>query len=107
VIANILSTPAQTAATDVTFTLANQESLRISNTVSTTARGNTLILKISGGSGSGAVTYNFVSDNGATCSVTNGVLTSSTAGKCTVTATKAASSIYNSVSSNPKEFIFN
>ena len=107
VVANILSTPAQTAATDITFSLANQESLRISNTVSTTARGNTLILKISGGSGSGAVSYNVASDNGATCSVTNGVLTSSTAGKCSVTATKAASSIYNSVSSNPKEFIFN
>jgi hypothetical protein len=107
VVANILTTPAQSAATDITFTLANQESLRISNTVSTTARGNTLILKISGGSGSGAVTYSFVSDNGATCSVTNGVLTSATAGKCSVTATKAASSIYNSVSSLPKEFIFN
>jgi Ca2+-binding RTX toxin-like protein len=107
VVANILTTPAQITATDIAFTLANQDSLRISNTVSTTARGNTLILRISGGSGSGAVTYNVVSDNGATCSVTNGVLTSSTAGKCSVTATKAASSIYNSVSSNPKEFIFN
>jgi hypothetical protein len=107
VIANILTTPAQTTATDITFTLANQDSLRISNTVSTTARGNTLILKISGGSGSGAVTYDVVSSNGATCSVTNGVLTSNTAGTCSVTATKAASSIYNPVSSNPKDFIFN
>ena len=107
VVANILTTPAQTTATDITFTLANQDSLRISNTVSTTARGNTLILKISGGSGSGPVTYDVVSSNGATCSVTNGVLTSNTAGTCSVTATKAASSIYNSVSSNPKDFIFN
>jgi hypothetical protein len=107
VVANILTSPVQTAATDITFTLANQESLRISNTVSTTAKGNTLTLRLSGGSGSGAVTYGVVSSNGALCSVTNGVLTSSTAGTCTVTATKAASSIYNSVSSNPKEFIFN
>ena len=107
VVANVLTTPAQTSATDITFVLANQESLRISNTVTTTARGNTLTLRLSGGSGSGAISYAVTSSNGATCSVVNGVLTSSTAGTCSVTATKAASSIYNAISSPTKDFIFN
>jgi hypothetical protein len=86
--------------TTVTLAPANQAALTVTSTSGTF---NTpLTLTTSGGSGTGAVTYVAVNGTAAGCTV-NGTgpytLTSTSAGTCLVTATKAADSNYNAVSS--------
>jgi hypothetical protein len=93
---------AQISSTPVidTFGLAAQAPLTIP-TISGTF-GVPLTLTTAGGTGGGAVTY--VVDAGgtaATCAVTSGSLSSTTAGTCIVTATKAADTAYSAVSSVP------
>lgn len=58
----------------------------------------TLTLSTTGGSGSGAVTYSLVSAGSASCSLSGAVLTPSSSGTCTVSATKAADGTYSSIS---------
>lgn len=81
-----------------TLTPPAQSTLSISST--STTFGTPLTLTTSGGSGNGAVTYQVSNGTNTTgCSVSGGVLTSTSAGTCLVTATKAADSTYPSISS--------
>jgi large repetitive protein len=61
--------------------------------------GKNLTLISSGGSGSGAVTYGVTNIGTAGCSITNGVLSSTRVGTCTVTVYKAGDSTYHSATS--------
>jgi hypothetical protein len=58
--------------------------------------GSTTTLGTTGGSGTGAVSYTVVSGN---CSVSGDVLSSTSAGNCVLTATKAADATYNAITS--------
>ena len=68
-----------------------------------TSRGESRRVELvtSGGSGTGAVTFAVVDGTATGCSVNRSDLSSQTAGTCVVTATKAPSSTYASVSSSP------
>ena len=84
------------ASTTMTITVsgANQAALTV-NAASGTF-GSTTTLGTTGGSGTGAVTYTVVSGN---CSVSGDVLSSTSAGNCVLTATKAADATYNAKTS--------
>jgi hypothetical protein len=102
------TTPTATTATlPVVFILADQAALRITNTSLRTANANSFQITTSGGSGSGAVTYQWTPTQGG-CSVSStGVITSGIAGSvCSVTVTKAASSLYNVITSTAVIFNF-
>jgi hypothetical protein len=81
-----------------------QATLTISNTTVTATAGATITLTSTGGSGTGAVSY---SVTGTGCAVTGTALTTTVAGTCVVTATKAASGNYSAAISAPKTFTFN
>ncbi len=86
---------ATTARAIFAIAQGNQATLSITS-VSSVVFGNTISLATSGGSGSGGVTYSTT----GTCSVSGSTLTVGDAGSaCTVTATKAADSNYQSASS--------
>ena len=69
--------------------------------------GTDLTLDISGGSGSGAVTYAVTTTGTAGCSIFSGTtLRATSPGTCTVTATKAASGIYSADSSTATTVTF-
>jgi hypothetical protein len=91
------------AAKSFRFVNADQASLAISNTVLTSIPGSSITLTYTGGSGSGVVNY---SVSGTDCSVSGSSLTASAATTCVVTATKAASTGYNSATSTTKSFVF-
>ena len=74
-----------------------QSTLTVSSIVATF--GSTRTLVSAGGSGTGAVTFAVTSAGTANCSITSGVLSYTSAGSCTVTATKAASSGFIAASS--------
>jgi hypothetical protein len=77
---------------------AHQATLTISS-ANSVAYGSTLALAVSGGSGSGTVTYATT----GTCSVTNGILSVGVVGSsCSVIATKAESANYLVASSQPQ-----
>ncbi len=79
--------------------LSPQSALSLTSTTGTF--GAPLTLTTSGGSGTGAVTYAVANGASTTgCSVTGGILTSTSAGTCLVTATKAADSTYSAISSS-------
>ena len=102
------TTPTATTATlPVVFILADQAALRITNTSLRTAHTNSFQLTTSGGSGSGAVTYLATPTQGGCAISASGVLTSGIAGSvCSVTVTKAASSLYNAITSTAVIFNF-
>jgi hypothetical protein len=103
------TTPTATTATlAVVFILADQAALRITNTSLSTAHTNSFQVTTSGGSGSGAVSYAATLGANSACSIsTTGVLTSGVAGStCSVTVTKAASSLYNATTSTALVFRF-
>ena len=83
--------------------MVNQATLAISNTVLTFAPGISVPLTTSGGTGTGAVTY---SVSGTGCSISGSSLIASTSTTCAVSATKAASTGYNSATSAAKSFVF-
>ncbi len=85
------------AQTTVTLAPANQATLTVTSTTGTF--GTPLILTASGGSGTGAVTYAVVGDTASGCAISSGQLTSTSAGTCLVTATKAADANYIAASS--------
>ncbi len=64
-------------------------------------------LSTTGGSGTGSVTYAVTTVGTAGCSIVGTTLSYTTAGTCGVTATKAADSNYNSVSSSEATFTIN
>ena len=96
------------AAANYTFTFVNgtltisgkadQAPLSAISTPSTIAHGGSSALSSSGGSGSGAVTYQVTS---GPCSVAANTLTATGVGTCTVTATKAGDTNYNAATSTP------
>jgi hypothetical protein len=82
----------------ITVNVGNQTALIVTSTSGTYGTG--LTLTTSGGSGTGAVSY--VINSGGTasgCSISSGALSVTSVGTCFVTATKAADSNYNAVSS--------
>jgi len=102
------TTPTATTTTlQVVFVLADQAALRITNTSLRTAHTNSFQVTTSGGSGSGAVSYLATPTQGG-CSISSaGVLTSGIAGSvCSVTVTKAQSSLYNAITSSAVIFNF-
>ena len=95
------------AATEVTSTttavLATQSALTFTGqTVTSPTTFSTL--STTGGSGTGAVTYVVTTAGTAGCSISGTTLSYTTAGTCGVTATKAADSNYNAVSSSEVTF---
>ena len=81
------------SALNKTVAVAAQASLVLSSTSGT--YGTDLTLTATGGSGGGALSYVVTSTGTAGCSIANGnVLSATTPGTCTVTATRAASTNY-------------
>ena len=68
--------------------------------------GTTLRLSISGGRGTGAVTWTLAAGSSAGCSVSGNALTGRRAGTCTVTATKAGDTTYQAASSAATKVTF-
>jgi len=83
---------------------ADQSSISITSTTGTF--GSTITLQTSGGSGGGAVTYARTVGT-AGCSVSGSTLSATSAGTCTVTATKAADTNYAAASSSATTITFN
>ena len=83
------------ASATVTLTFAKAVAARgtLGSPTSGTA-GTGITLSFTGGSGTGAVTYSLVSPGTAGCSITNGVLTATTGGKCSVVITKQGDDTY-------------
>ena len=84
-------------ATSESFTLSFGKAIPISGQLSTPTTGTAgteIILSFTGGSGTGAVTYAVLSPGTAKCVITNGKLTASASGSCTVTTTKLGDDTY-------------
>ena len=91
----------------VIFTfLRTQATLTISNTTRSVAINTPITVTTSGGSGSGAVSFNVTGANCIPSGVGNSQLTAATAATCTVTATKAAQGTFASATSAPVIFTF-
>ena len=107
VVATKAANPSYKMATSpvVHFVFATKVSLRISNTILKGQVGVPLTVKVSGGLGSGAVSFD---TNGSVCSINpaTGVLVAGAVGSCPVTATKAKSGKYPTVTSAPVKFVF-
>lgn len=90
---------ATSAAITVTLQKANQATLNAVATPSTVTYGNTSTLSSTGGSGTGAVTFDAGGSTG--CSISGGTTLNVTnaSGSCSITATKAADANYNSANS--------
>ena len=82
-----------------------QKTLKISNTTLTAQAGSTIAVKVTGGSGTGALSY---SATGSVCSINaiSGLLGAPAAGTCKVTVTKAASTGYLAATSAAVTFTF-
>jgi hypothetical protein len=90
------------------FTLTFSKAVPVQGTLNSTKSGTVgtgITLNFSGGSGSGRVSYSLSAPGGAGCSIKNGVLTATTAGKCTVTITREADDTYAAQTSTA-EFTF-
>lgn len=94
----------ETATITLSFSKAVPTQGSLTSPTSGTA-GSGINLNFAGGSGTGAVTYTVSSPGGAGCTITNGTLNASTAGKCIVTITRAGDDTYASQSTNV-EFTF-
>ncbi len=90
-------------AVTFTFTAGPQAALLIGNSPLTGTIGTPVALFTSGGSGNGAVTYTVT---GTGCSLNGASLSDTSAGACTVIATKAASASFLSATSAPAVFTF-
>ena len=88
-----------TATSSMIFSIKNaQAELVVSSTQGT--QGTPLALTVTGGSGSGSVSYTVANGTATGCAISGGNLSASTSGTCLVTATKAADSSYTAVSSS-------
>jgi alpha-tubulin suppressor-like RCC1 family protein len=94
----------ESATFTLTFSKAVPTQGSLSSPTSGTA-GSGINLSFAGGSGTGAVSYTVSSPGGAGCTISNGVLNASNAGKCIVTITRAGDDTYASQSTNV-EFTF-
>jgi alpha-tubulin suppressor-like RCC1 family protein/uncharacterized protein YjdB len=72
----------------------------ITVTSTATAAGSNLALTATGGSGTGTFSFAVVSSGSANCSIQGTSLLATTAGSCTITATKAADSTYVALTSS-------
>ena len=90
-------TATSSPATTITIAKIDQAPLTITSTSGTI--NTALALGATGGSDGGSVTYVLNAAGSANCSLTSGVVSAPTAGTCTVTATMAANTDYNAVSS--------
>jgi hypothetical protein len=89
----------------ITISQVSQSNLTLTSTSGT--YGTDITLDISGGSGSGALTYAVTTTGTAGCSIISGTkLRATSPGTCTVTATKAASGIYSADSSTATTVTF-
>ena len=86
-----------------TLTAAPQAAFAISNSTTTGLAGTPIGVTVSGGSGSGAVTY---AVSGTGCSMTGSSLSATEITTCRVTATKAASGIFAAATSAAVDFTF-
>jgi len=86
--------------TPVNFTISQSGQASLTLTSTTGFYGTDLTLTASGGSGPGAYTYALVSAGTAGCSVVSGVLSTTSPGTCTVTASRAASTNFLIASSS-------
>lgn len=86
---------------DVVFTIAKASQSALTVTSTSATFGSPLTLAVSGGSGSGAVSWT-VSGTGTAggCSVSGNVLSTTSAGTCKVTATKASDATYLAATSS-------
>lgn len=94
----------ETATFTLTFSRALPTQGSLTSPTTGTA-GSGINLSFSGGSGTGAISYTIASAGSAGCSISNGVLTAATAGKCIVTITRTDDDVYASQSTNV-EFTF-
>ncbi len=78
--------------------LTPQATLTVTST--TGSYGTPLTLTTSGGSGTGGVTFTTSNGTASGCAVSSGSLSSTSAGTCLVTATKASDGTYESISSS-------
>lgn len=85
---------------------ADQAALSISTTPTTTCMGNTFTLETSGGTDSGAVTYEIISGGSGSGSIDGTTLSASEAGTINVKATKAATTNYNAATAE-QTFTYN
>jgi|GEM_PF-1153784 len=102
---NYLTSSESSQASVTTNSLSTQTPVVLSSTNGT--YGTDITLDISGGSGSGAVTYAVTTTGTAGCSIISGTkLRATSPGTCTVTATKAASGVYSADSSTATTVTF-
>ena len=100
-----LTSSESSQASVTTNSLSTQTPVVLSSTSGT--YGSDITLDISGGSGSGAVTYAVTTTGTAGCSIISGTkLRATSPGTCTVTATKAASGVYSADSSTATTVTF-
>jgi uncharacterized repeat protein (TIGR02543 family) len=92
-----------TAATTVSFGQSSQAALSMTSGTGTALAPVTL--NATGGSGTGQISYS-VTNGTATCALVGAVLTPSTAGTCSVTATKAGDANYTQISATPVTYTF-
>jgi hypothetical protein len=91
-------------ASNITISQINQAPLTITSTNGTYGSGVTLAT--SGGTDGGTVSYVVTNGTATGCSITSGVLTSTSNGTCLVTATMAGNTDYNPVSSSATTVTF-
>lgn len=94
----------QTQAFTLTVTKLLQAPLVLTSVVG--VAGTPLPLTTSGGSGAGAITYAVANGTASGCTVSGGSLSATSAGTCTVTATKAGDATYQPRSSAPTAVAF-
>ena len=104
------STYASSASSALSFQVnaQNQSALTLTTTSTTYAPSpaNTATLSVSGGTTAGAVTYQVDSaGNTAGCSINGDIVTYTSAGTCSITATMAGNADYNPVSSADTSFV--
>jgi large repetitive protein len=86
------------SSTTITIEKTAQAALTVTSTSG--VLNNPLTLAVSGGSDNGAVTYSIDQAGSAGCSISNGALSATSVGTCSVTATMAGNADYNAVSSS-------
>ena len=89
---------ATSSAATLSVNKANQDALSVASRDG--VLGTPLVLVTSGGSSGGSVSYVVANGTATGCTISSGSLSVSTAGTCSVTATMAGNSTYNSVSSS-------
>jgi hypothetical protein len=99
--ATVNGTVTVTFSSDPLFAVTSSQVAQAPLSITSTSGrfGTALSLTTSGGSGSGTLSFSVVNGTATGCSVTGALLTSLSAGTCVVTATKAADSSFDSVSS--------